>query len=538
MNPEAGKTLSFWAASADVPSFPFLNADMAADVCVIGAGIAGITTAYWLSKANFKVILVDDGPICGGETHRTTAHLSNVIDDRYQVLENEFGTEKTHLVYKSHTAAIDCIEAIIDEEMIDCDFERLDGYLFLGANDKNETLEKELEVCKRIGFTDCELWRSMPLSFFPEIRPTIRFKRQAKFHVVKYLRALARAIVRGGGQIFMGAHALEIEDGKIATVKFANGKRIRAANIVVATNTPISDRVKVHTKQAAYRTYVIAGQVPKGSVPGLYWDTEEPYHYVRTSPMEDDPFHDLLIVGGEDHKTGQEEDKAEECFKRLEIWARRMFPVLADIQYRWSGQVMETVDGLAYIGRDPAHGENVFIATGDSGMGMTHGTLAGLLLTDAIRGIDNPWAELYDPSRKTLQAAMDYVHENLNVVAQYADYVRPSDQDSIAAIMPGEGAVMHHNGEAIAVYRDDNGYTYQCSAVCPHLKALVRWNGVEKTFDCPAHGSRFCGNGEVVNGPAVTGLTALPTNRRIDDTDYGKVPPPTMPSAEQGLPPI
>lgn len=537
MNPEAGKTLSFWAASAEVPNFPFLNEDMSADVCVIGAGMAGITTAYWLTKANYKVILVDDGPICGGETHRTTAHLSNVLDDRFQVLEKEFGTEKTHLAYKSHSAAIDCIEMIVKEENIDCDFERVDGYLFLGKGDKPETLERELEVCKKIGLTDCELWRSMPLSFFPEQRACMRFKRQAKFHVVKYLRALARAIVRGGGQIYMGAHAVEIEDGKIATVKFANGKRVRASHVVVATNTPFSDLVKVHTKQAAYRTYVVAGKIPKGSVNGLYWDTEDPYHYVRSNALEDDPFHDLLIVGGEDHKTGQDEDKAQESFARLEKWARQMFPVLGAINYRWSGQVMETVDGLAFIGRDPAHGENVYIATGDSGMGMTHGTLAGLLITDAIRGIDNPWKELYSPARKTIRAAMDYVTENLNVVAQYADYVKPSDEDSIAAIQPGEGAVMRHKGDPVAVYRDDNGYTYQCSAVCPHLKAQVRWNSVEKTWDCPAHGSRFCGNGEVVNGPAVSGLEALPTKQRIDDSDYGKPLPPSQPGGQEPLPP-
>lgn len=408
MNPEAGKTLSYWAASAEVPSFPFLNDDMDTDVCVIGAGIAGITTAYWLTKANYKVILVDDGPICGGETHRTTAHISNVMDDRYQVLEKEFGTEKTRLVYKSHTAAIDCIESIVNQESIDCDFERVDGYLFMGENDKKETLEKELEVCQRIGLTDCELWRSMPVSFFPEQRPCMRFQRQAKFHVVKYLRTLTRAIVRGGGQIFMGGHAVEIEDGSIATIRFSNGKKIKAANVVVATNSPFSDFVKVHTKQAAYRTYVIAGKIPKGMISGLYWDTEDPYHYIRTSPLEGDPFHELLIIGGEDHKTGQDENRAEGCFKRLEEWGRRLFPVLGEIQFRWSGQVMETVDGLAYIGRDPAHGENVYIATGDSGMGMTHGTLAGLLITDAIRGIDNPWSELYDPSRKTIQAVMDY----------------------------------------------------------------------------------------------------------------------------------
>ena len=538
MNPEAGKTLSFWAATAEVPSFPFLSEDMETDVCVIGAGIAGITTAYWLTKAGFKVLLVDDGPICGGETHRTTAHISNVIDDRYQKLEKEFGTEKTRLVYKSHSAAIDCIESLVSEEKIDCDFERLDGYLFLGENDKVETLEKELDVCHRIGFTDCELWRSVPISFFPEQRACMRFKRQAKFHVVKYLRALARAVVRGGGQILMGAHALGIEDGKTATVKFSNGRKIRAAHVVVATNTPITDMVKVHTKQAAYRSYVIAAKIPKDMVNGLYWDTSDPYHYVRTSPMDGDPFHELLIIGGEDHKTGQDEDKAEACFKRLEEWGRKMFPVLGPIQYRWSGQVMETVDGLAYIGRDPAHGENVFIATGDSGMGMTHGTLAGLLLTDAIRGIDNPWKELYDPSRKTIQAAMDYVAENLNVVAQYADYVKPGDARSIASIQPGEGALLHHNGEAVAVYRDDNGYTYQCSAVCPHLKALVRWNDVEKSWDCPAHGSRFCENGDVVNGPSATGLHALPSSRRIEDTEYGKMPPPPMqPGDERRLPP-
>jgi Rieske Fe-S protein len=265
----------------------------------------------------------------------------------------------------------------------------------------------------------------------------------------------------------------------------------------------VNDIVTIHTKQAAYRTFVVGLPVSRGSVPrALYWDTPDPYHYVRLVPGTEG---DVLIVGGEDHKTGQEDD-AEERFARLIAWTRERFPTTGDAVYSWSGQIMEPIDGMAFIGRNPGDARNVYIATGDSGNGMTHGTIAGILLTDLILGRDNPWATLYDPSRITLRAASEFAKENLNVAVQYADLVTGGEIDSTDQLASDTGAVLRRGLNKIAAYRDPNGQLHELSAVCPHLGCIVQWNSTEKTWDCPCHGSRFEAQGNVINGPAITGL--------------------------------
>jgi Rieske Fe-S protein len=276
--------------------------------------------------------------------------------------------------------------------------------------------------------------------------------------------------------------------------------------IVVATNTPVNDRVAIHTKQAPYVTYVIGARVPKDSVMrALYWDTGDPYHYVRLQREAD---HDILIVGGEDHKTGQEND-GDERLGRLEQWTRERFPQMLDVKYRWSGQVMEPVDGLAYIGRNPGDEDNVYIVTGDSGQGMTHGTIAGMLLTDLIQGRKNKWEDLYSPSRLRVSALTEYASENINVAGQYADYVTAGDIESESELKPCEGAVMRDGMSKVAVFRDRSGRVHKMSAVCPHLGCIVAWNSTEETWDCPCHGSRFSAEGRVYQGPANSDLEAV-----------------------------
>jgi Rieske Fe-S protein len=215
-------------------------------------------------------------------------------------------------------------------------------------------------------------------------------------------------------------------------------------------------------------------------------------------------------VGGEDHKTGQADD-ADVRYATLGKWARARFPMMSDVTFRWSGQIMETIDGLAYIGRNPMDEPNVYIATGDSGNGMTHGTIAGILLTDLIQGRDNPWASLYDPSRKTVSALNTFAKETLNMAAQYVDWVTPGDVKEDVFVPPGSGAVVRRGLKKIAVYCDEAGKLHERSAVCPHLEGIVAWNGSEKTWDCPCHGSRFDRFGSVVNGPAITDLPFVET---------------------------
>jgi Rieske Fe-S protein len=282
----------------------------------------------------------------------------------------------------------------------------------------------------------------------------------------------------------------------------------------VATNTPINDQFAIHTKQAPYLSYVIGARIPSGSVPtALYWDTGPvsqqgrpvPYHYVRLQAIRGDSAHALLIVGGEDHKTGQAED-TQERHHRLELWARERFPQMGDIEFVWSGQVMESIDGLAFIGRNPMDEANVYVVTGDSGMGMTHGTIAGMLLTDMIMGRENPWATLYDPSRKTLGALGVFTGEVANMALQYTDWVTGGDVSSADEIVNDSGAVIRRGMSKVAVYRDEAGTLHERSAVCGHLGCIVHWNPTEKTWDCPCHGSRFDKLGKVLNGPANSDL--------------------------------
>lgn len=510
MHSDSGSTTSIWMATTEVPSFPALAGDRTADVCIVGAGIAGITTAYLLGRAGRRVVVLDDGPVGGGETARTTAHLSNALDDRYDELERLFDRDGATTAARSHTAAIDRIEAIVAEERIDCGFRRVDGYLVLGGDTGEDALDRELAAAHAAGLTDVEKLPRAPLDFW-DTGPCLRFPRQAQFHPLRYVAALARAIVRDGGEIYTGSHVDEIADGGPdgpAHVRTAGGHAVTADALVIATNSPVNDWVKIHTKQAPYRTFALGVRVPRDVVPtALYWDTLDPYHYVRLDCTNGGD-EDLLIVGGEDHKTGQEDD-ADERFRCLEAWTRERFPMAGAVAYRWSGQVMEPVDAMAFIGKNPGDDRRTFIVTGDSGHGMTHGTIAGVLLTDLITGTPNPWAALYDPARITLKAAPEFLKENLNVAAQYSDYVTPGEVDSVDRIPPGDGAVVRRGTKKIAVYRAHDGTLHERSAVCTHLYCIVDWNSTEKSWDCPCHGSRFDPYGTVVNGPAVAPLRAV-----------------------------
>jgi glycine/D-amino acid oxidase-like deaminating enzyme/nitrite reductase/ring-hydroxylating ferredoxin subunit len=496
MRSDTGRTDSFWMLTSELRVPPSLAHDLRTEVCVIGAGIAGITTAYLVVKAGKQVVVLEDGAVGGGETGRTTAHLANALDDRYHVLERLHGIEGARLAAASHTAAIDYIESIVGEEAIDCDFERLDGYLFVPPGSSTDVLAAELEAAQRAGVAGVERVSRAPLASF-DTGPCLRFPRQGQFHPLSYLNGLVGAIERMGGRLFGKTHVTGVEPGPPARVTTDSGRTVTADFVVCATNTPVIDWLIIHSKQAAYRTFAIATRL-SGSVPrALYWDTADPYHYVRMAG-------DVLIVGGEDHKTGQEDDGTER-FACLESWTRERFPTAA-VEFQWSGQVIEPMDGLAYIGRNPGDKAHIFVATGDSGQGMTHGTIAGILIRDLILGRANEWERLYDPSRKSLKSAGEYVKENINAVKQYVDYITPGEVRSEAEIRPGHGALVRQGLKKLAVYRDEDGILHRASAVCPHLGCIVRWNSVERTWDCPCHGSRFGVEGDVLNGPALGGL--------------------------------
>jgi glycine/D-amino acid oxidase-like deaminating enzyme/nitrite reductase/ring-hydroxylating ferredoxin subunit len=495
---------SLWAATAQVPDAPALMEDAKASVCIVGAGIAGLTTAYELARQGSDVIVVDQTGIGQGQTARSTGHLCDALDDRFHHLASLFGVDRARLAAQSHREAVAHIERICATEGIDCDFERVDGYLVLGEGaEKRDELDQELAGARDAGLAVDAI--DAPPGSLAGFGRAVRFGHQAQFHPLKYMAGLARAIERRGGRIYGHTRVTQVHDGGDAGIETERGPHIRAGAVVVASNTPFNDRVTMHTKQAAYRTYVLALRIAEGSVPPvLLWDTLDPYHYVRTARIDGQSW---LIVGGEDHKVGQSEDP-EQSYARLESWIARWLPVDGDVVHRWSGQVYEPVDSLGFFGRNPGGSKTTFIATGDSGNGLTHGTLAGITLSQLIRGQPAPYAELYDPARRTLKAGVEYLRENANMAVQYRDRVLPGELADVAELAPGTGAVVRQAGHLVAAFRDEAGALHLHSAICPHLGGVVHFNPAEGSFDCPVHGSRFdAGSGACLNGPAAQDLS-------------------------------
>lgn len=513
-----------------------------ADTVVVGAGIAGLTTALVLARRGVRVVVLDDGPIGGGETGRTSAHLASAVDDHYYELESKFGERGAQLIAESHATAIDWIEATIQELGIDCDFRRVDGYLFAPADQHGERdlreLDKELVAARRAGL-EVERVERAPLPF--DTGPALRFANQAEFHPLRYLRGLAAGVVEAGGTIHTGVHVEAIQPGQPLTVKLSGGRTIFCRTAVDATNATITSPHNLPLRQAAYRTYCIAVAVKPGTIPhGLYWDTCDPYHYVRVAPG-DSPERELVIIGGEDHRTGQGEPM--QSWIALEQWTRRWLRLDGPVVARWSGQVIEPVDGPAHIGRSPDM-DHVYVVTGDSGNGLTHGTIAGILIPELMRGQNPPWADVYAPNRSHLHSFGSLLAEAARSTVPYFEWLRPGEVHALAEIPPGQGALIRRGLHMVAAYRDPSGACHLRSATCPHMRGVVHWNAGEQTWDCPCHGSRFDPYGRVVNGPAATDLTVIeepglldqpPPVREPDGPDTSDSPDAPSPSASASL---
>lgn len=520
MNAPQGST-SVWMATSHLPQFPMLEADIDTEICVIGAGIAGVTAAYLMSREGKAVVLIDSMHVGAGETGRTTAHFFPP-DDRYFEIESAFGADAARMVADSFHQATNLVESVAQRESIECEFERLDGYLFSLTEKGYPDLDRELAAAQRAGAMVDKLAQVPDLSF--DTGPCLRFANQAQFHPLKYLSGLADAVVRNGGKIYAQTRALRIDTvNTVQLVTTRNGK-VRANAVVIATNTPFNDRVVMHTKQAGYRTYVIGIRVPRGSVPRiLLWDTGDPYYYIRLETPDPAADHEILVVGGADHKVGQEQHP-QHRYDEIEAWVRERYPMAGPVDFRWSGEVMEPADGVAYLGRNPMDNDNVYLITGDSGNGMTHCTAGAILITDLIMGRKNPWEDLYSPSRKATHGISDFLTEQANTLSQYRDWFTGGEVESAQEIAAGHGAILREGSRKLAVYRNDEGGLQVVSATCTHLGCVVSWNDAEKSWDCPCHGSRFDVSGEVLHGPAPKPLEATWLNEQNAQTDLSTAP--------------
>jgi len=500
-------TTPYWRTANTFPQFGRLTENLTTDVVIVGAGITGLTTAYLLARAGKRVVVLERDRCAMTDTGHTSAHLTMVTDARLTELAGRFGRNHAQAVWDAGLAAVATIEEVIHTEAIDARFDWVDGYLHAPltgeAGEEPERLREDAALARELGF-DAEYIESAPLV----ARPGIRFGHQARMHPRRYLEGVAKAIVAMGGRIYEHSTADDFCDDPRA-VKVA-GHTVDCEYVVIATHNPlvgfngIAGATLFQTKLALYTSYVIAGHVPKGTVEdALWWDTSDPYYFLRVEPHGDA---DVVIFGGQDHKTGQQADTME-CYRRLEERLAGILPG-GDVTHHWSGQVIETPDGLPYIGSTADH---QYAATGFAGNGLTFGTLAGIIISDALLGRSNPWAELFDPSRKALTRGLwDYLKEN----ADYPYYMirgrfAGADAQSLGAVKRGQGLIVEWKGHKVAAYRDDAGGVTLRSATCTHMGCTVTWNTAERTWDCPCHGSRFTSAGSVISGPAEAPLAPV-----------------------------
>lgn len=486
------RTRSHWedASSNDYPKF---SGSAEAEVCIIGGGVSGLSIAYELAKRGKKVSVVEAFRFGSGQTGRSTGHLSSQLERSFSELLRIHDPETVRIFLEAHRSAIDAIETLILQEDIHCDFRRIDGFLFTGAGDGTEFLKEERAAAREAGISLEPVLRTPLLR---QKTPGLKFAGEARYHPLKFIWGLLRSLEGLGVALYENSRVTGIE--KLSTgpsrVTLEDGATLTAPFIVVATDAPINSRFSIPTKQFPYRTYAVTLELSREVEDVLLWDTEEPYHYVRTDGR-------TLIVGGEDHRVGV--DPESDPFDALEAWARGQFEHLGAVLERWSGQVFEPADGIGFIGRAPGAHENVFVATGYSGIGLTSAMIAAQIIPNLIEDRFHPFAEVFDPRRSQVRNLPELVRETISGAIHYADWFTGAEVQSLADIPEDSGCLMRQGLTKTCVYHDQGDSFERRSAVCTHLGGIVHWNDIEKTWDCPAHGSRFNTQGTPIEGPAL-----------------------------------
>lgn len=520
-----GETDAVWVHQmpfSEYPQFPTLSKDLNADVCIIGSGIAGVSIAYELVVRGVKVTMIEARSAVSGETGRTSGHLTSALDDGFTEIYKKHGSEGAKMAADSHSWALRRVGEISKELNIECEYRHLAVYEISqydredGRHERDvEDLKEEVKTAKSLGM-QVEYQEGLAVHGWhgkPDQRDAAVFKDQATFHPTKYVIGVLRWLDKQPNfECYTHTRAKEINEqgtgffgfgGRAVKLQTEKGQTITASHAVQATNVP-PQKLSVIAEMASNRSYCIAVRVPKGSVEDcLLYDSAEKYKYVRLTCCDDKD--DYLVVGGCDHKVGQANPSGR--FTTLETWVRERFTQAGTVDYRWSGQVNEPFDYMAFIGRNQGQ-KNIYIVTGDSGDGLTHGVLAGKLIADQIQGISNPWSKLYDPSRiaSVMQSLPQMLAHDVQINTQYTRYLE-SDIEDIEDLAPGEGGMLNsETAEPVVVYKDESSCVQEFSAICPHLKGVVCWNAVEKTWDCPVHGSRFSKEGICLQGPAKSNL--------------------------------
>ncbi len=503
MSTVATKAASVWIETGPAqPALPELDHDVRADVAVLGGGIVGITTALLLAEAGVEVVLLEANQLARGVSGYTTAKVSSQHGLIYDTLRSKFGSDGARTYAQANEAALAWMAERVERDGIDCDFRRLPSYAYVTSSSQRSQVEDEVEAALEAGLS-ASLVETTPLPY--PVEAAVRFENQAEFHVRKYLLALAEGLP-SNCRVYENSHAAEVDADEQIVVKTPGG-RVIADQVVVATHYPFLDRSLAFARVHPQRSYALACRIAGLPPAGMFISGDSPTRSVRGIPIDGE---ELLLVGGEGHKTGTGGD-TERRYRRLEQFAREHWGVIS-VDYRWSSQDNTTLDGLPYVGPLTPRSKRVLMATGFAKWGMTNGTAAALMLTDRLLGRDNPWAALFDPNRlELLASASTFFKENAQAGLHFVgDRLTKPGLRSIDELQPGEGDIVQLDGEKVAGYRDERGELTAVSTRCTHLGCQVNWNKAEKSWDCPCHGSRFAPDGDVLQGPAVHRLERKP----------------------------
>ena len=507
-----------WKETASPTTYPRLDGDRSAEAVVVGAGIAGLTTAVELAEAGVEVVVLEADRIGAGATSRSTAKVTSQHGLVYADLLDRFGEDVARPYARANQAAVEAVADRCARMDVDPQFRRQPAYTYLSEHDSEDRVEAEAETARRLGLPASYV-ESVPLSF--ESGGAVRFDDQGQFNPHRYLVGLAGQLVDAGGEIYEQTRAVDLSTagGDSPSVETESGT-VTGDAVVVASHFPFADRGAYFARMRPKRSYVIAVRVGDEVPDGMFYRQSDPYRSIRSHTLDGE---ELLLVGGQNHKTGHATN-TEERYGRVARFARRHFDV-ESIASRWSTQDYVTIDQVPYIGQLGAVDDDLYVATGFGGWGMSNGTAAGMMLADAVRGQENPWLSAFEPKRLAgLRDALSLnAHSTSELVHGWIDSL--SSGDDVPS--PGEARVVRQGGRPVAISRDEDGTARAVSAVCTHMGCIVEWNDAEKSWDCPCHGSRFDQSGEVIEGPAGADLTprGQATSERTTDASEHSPPP-------------
>ncbi|MDW5594230.1 FAD-dependent oxidoreductase [Conexibacter stalactiti] len=480
--------------------FPRLAEDLTVDVAVIGGGISGVTTALLCKQDGARVALLERGRVAGGASGFTTAKASALQQTKLAEIRRLHGDETVAAYARASSEAIEWIAATVRERAIDCAWERLPDITYAADAEQLDAVQRTAEAARAAGLPVTTNGAEAALPF--AAAGAVRLDEQAQFHPVRYLRALAAAIPGEECHVFEQSAVVHVDDGSPCTITTDDGRSVTAGAVVVATNYPLLDRGLFFTRTEAVRSYLVAARV-RGELPAtMAISAGEPTRSIR--PYSDAGGERWVLVGGEGHATGSG-DAQPQRYEALERFAREQFDVI-DIPHRWSTQDGSPVDRLPYAGPYTPHSRHLFVNAGHQKWGMTNATAGARVVADLIAGRTPAFAELLDPNRLTLSAAPQFAKAQLHVGAHLiGDRLTPAEA-SPDEVPAGEARVVRSGLGKVGAFRDDDGTLHAVSLRCTHLGCLLHWNGAERSWDCPCHGSRFDPDGTVLAGPAAEPL--------------------------------